>query len=224
MFFLLKQTIKAAIQAASGASCTESRTEYAEVFSPEAVKEAKVSSPTPVLDPWEGMSQQQTDEVSEILSTVEDDVSESEKESMKDCAASAVMANTIRQLKNKLKSLQNKLIAVRKERFYSRRTGACRYMTQFFSSILYLFSLNIIIFANMIFFFHVQQNDYRHKTIFKVTRIRWKLRAAKSLSPWVSVAVTVVKSPYIFNCTKLQFLQVLFGCSVVDFILQISKS
>ena len=87
MFFLLKQTIKAAIPAASGASCTESRTEYAEVFSPEAVKEAEVSSPTPVLDPWEGTSQQQTDEVSEILSALEDDVSESEKESMKDCVA-----------------------------------------------------------------------------------------------------------------------------------------
>ena len=107
----------------SGASCTESRTENAEDFSPEVVKEAEVSSPTPVLDRLEGTSQQQTDEVSEILSALEDDVSESKKESLKDCAACAVMANKIRQLKNKLKSLQNKLIAVRKERFYSRRTG-----------------------------------------------------------------------------------------------------
>ncbi|XP_015762853.1 PREDICTED: leucine zipper protein 2-like [Acropora digitifera] len=117
-----RKTIKSAIQAASGASCTESRTEWAEVFSPEAVKEAEVSSPTPVLDPWEGTSQQQTDEVSEILSALEEDISESEMESMKDCAACAFMANKIRQLKNKLKSLQNKLIAVRKERFFSRRT------------------------------------------------------------------------------------------------------
>ncbi|XP_044164858.1 glutamic acid-rich protein-like [Acropora millepora] len=58
-----------------------------------------------------------------MLSALEDDISESEKESMKDCAACAFMANKIRQLKNKLKSLQNKLIAVRKERFYSRRTA-----------------------------------------------------------------------------------------------------
>lgn len=121
MFFVLKQTIKAAIQAVSGVSCTESGNEFAEDFSPEVVKEAEVSSPTP--DPLEGTSQQQTDEVSEILSALEDDVSESEKESLKDCAACAVMANKIRQLKNKLKSLQNKLVAVRKERFYSRRTG-----------------------------------------------------------------------------------------------------
>ena len=117
MFFLLKQTIKAAIQAVSGASCTESRTGNAEDFSPEVVKEAEVSSPTPVLDPLEGTSQQQTDEVSEIFSALEDDVLQSEKESLKDCAACAIMANKITQLKNKLKSLQNKLIAVRKERF-----------------------------------------------------------------------------------------------------------
>ena len=126
LFFLLKQTIKAAIQAVSAASCTESRTENAEDFSPEVVKEAEVSSPTPVLDRLGGTSQQQTDEVSEMLSALEDDVSESEKQPLKDCAACAVMANKIRQLKNKLKSLQNKLIAVRKERFYSRRTGNFR--------------------------------------------------------------------------------------------------
>ena len=123
LFFLLKQTIKAAIQAVSGASGTESRTENAENFSPEVVNEAEVSSPTPALDPLEGTSQQQTDEVSEILSALEDDVSESEKESLKDCATCTVMANKIRQLRNRLKSLQSKLTAVRKERFYSQRTG-----------------------------------------------------------------------------------------------------
>ena len=125
MFFLPKQTIKAAIQAVSQASCsTESRTESAEDLSPEVVtEEDEVSSPTTVFDPLEGTSQQQTDEGSDILSAFEDDVSESEKESPKDCTTCAVMANKIRQLKNKLKSLQNKLTDVRKERFYLRRTG-----------------------------------------------------------------------------------------------------
>jgi len=56
LFFLLKQTIKVAIQAVSGANCTESCTKNAEDFSPEVVKEAEVSSPTPVLDPLEGTS------------------------------------------------------------------------------------------------------------------------------------------------------------------------
>ena len=96
----------------------------AEESSPEVAQEAaEVSSPIPVLDPMEGTSQQQTDEVCEILSAHEDDVSESDKESLKDCRTCAIMANKLRQLKNKLKSLQNKMIPVRKERFYSRRTG-----------------------------------------------------------------------------------------------------
>ena len=59
------------------------------------------------------MSLKGTSEVSQILSTHQD-VSGSEKESCKDCATCAVMASKIRYLKNKLKSPQDKLIAVRK--------------------------------------------------------------------------------------------------------------
>lgn len=107
------------MQAVSRVSCSEN----AEDSSPEVAKEAELSSPTPLLDSLEGTSLQQTSDICEILSAHEDDVSESEKESLKDCATCAVMANKIRQLKNKLKSHQEKLIAVRRERGFLRRTG-----------------------------------------------------------------------------------------------------
>ena len=43
---------------------------------------------------------QETSDVSQILSAHEEHVSESEKESLKDCATCAVMASKIRQLEN----------------------------------------------------------------------------------------------------------------------------
>jgi len=110
------------MQAVSRVSCSES-TKNAEDSSPEVAQEDELNSPTPVLDSLEGTSLQQTSDICEILSAHEDDVSESEKESLKECTTCAVMANKIRQLKNKLKSLQEKLIAVRREHGFSRRTG-----------------------------------------------------------------------------------------------------
>ena len=103
------------MQAVSRVSCSEN----AEDSSPEVAQEAELSSPTPVLDSLEGTSLQQTSDICEILSAHEDDVSESEKESLKDCATCAVMANKIRHLKNKLKLHQEKLIAVRRQRGFS---------------------------------------------------------------------------------------------------------
>ena len=109
LFFLLKQTVRAAIQAVSHASCTES-TKHSEDSSSEAevAQEAEVTCSS--LDALEGTSLQETSEVSQMLSTHEDDVSESKKKSLNDCATCAVMASKIRQLEDKVKSLQGMYI------------------------------------------------------------------------------------------------------------------
>jgi len=106
------------MQSVSRVSCSQS-TKNAEDSSLEVAQEAELSSPTPVLDSLEGTSLQQTSDICEILSAHEDDVSESKKESLKDCATCAVMASKIRHLKNKLKLHQEKLIAVRRQRGFS---------------------------------------------------------------------------------------------------------
>ena len=102
LFFLHKQTIKAAIQAVSGVVVLKAIPRIQKISHRKLYKKLKLALRLE-FDPLEGTSQQQTDDVSEILSALEDDVSESEKGSLKDCATCTVMANKIRQLRNRLK-------------------------------------------------------------------------------------------------------------------------
>lgn len=76
-------------------------------------------------DPMEGTSASQDIEMQSDHQDQDSNVLASQKETPNDheCATCLVMANQNRQLKNQVKSLQEKLNAARKQRFSSRRTG-----------------------------------------------------------------------------------------------------
>ena len=118
------------MQSASQTSCAETESnenlEDPRSSNPEVAQEAEVC-PDPVEavhpDPMEGTSASQDIEMQSDHQDQDSNVLASQKETPNECATCLVVANQNRQLKNQVKSLQEKLNAARKQRFSSRRTG-----------------------------------------------------------------------------------------------------